>query len=73
MRIPHGHFIKSLQKEPNDFMVVVVGSDVKQCCVLVVNQFVDFGKKVLKELLGFLMIKALDCFEDLFFVYFSHL
>lgn len=71
--ITHRHFIKSLQKEPDDFLIVVVGGHVKQCCVLIVDQFIDFGKEVLEKLLGFFMIKALDCFEELFLIDFSHL
>ena len=47
-------------------MVVIVGGDVEDGCVLVVDDQIDAFDVCPEELAGVLLVEALDCFEQLF-------
>lgn len=67
------HLVVSLEYKPDDVLVVVVRCHMKEGRVLIIYQLVYFGKEMFEELLGFLVVKTLNCFEEFFFIDLSHL
>ena len=55
------------KKVSDNFMIVIVCSNMKDAGVLVVDDLIDSRAKLLEKLLGFLMIETLDSLKKLLF------